>query len=313
MLGTTAGGLYWMFRQLERAEYTTRLLDAGLRISLTRSATVSDGWDSVLRTAGAEAGYYQGYDTCDAGTVVDFVLRDSRNPSSVFSLVESMRANARRVRTALTREMWEAINDCALSTRRVLETQVQPRDLPVVLAAIRKETEYVQGATHATMLRYDRFNFASLGTFVERANNTARLLDVKYFVLLPSPAHVGSVVDNLQWESILRSVSAQRAFRWARGEDLSAAGIADFLILDDRMPRSLYFCAKKITENLGELTTGYGHTPPSSDLGRQLRARYEDRTITSILEGGLHEFLTATLAETNALSDQIDLDYRFTK
>lgn len=313
MLGSTADGLFWMYRQLERTEYNTRLLDTGLRIALTRAVTVSDAWESVLRTAGMAEAYEASYGVPDAASVIDFTLRNRDNPASVLSLAESIRSNARRVRTALTREVWEATNDCVATVRRELEEPVAPRDLPAVLATIRKETEYVHGATHATMLRNDRFNFASLGTFVERANNTARLLDVKYYVLLPTPGHVGSVFDKLQWESILRSVSALRAFRWAKSEELTAAGVADFLILDERMPRSLHFCARKIHENLGELAREYECTVEAHALGDKLLARYTKRDINEIFAEGLHEFLRTAVADTNALGSQISRDYRFTE
>lgn len=313
MLGATASGLYWMFRQLERSENNARLLEAGLRIALTRSTTAGDGWESVIRTAGVADTYRNTHGAIDGDRVIDFVLRDRRNPSSVRSLVESARDNGRRVRTALTREVWEAVNSSAMTLRGLLAEPVNSNALPAVLEQIRRETAYVRGAHQGTTLRAEGFNFARLGTFIERSDNTARVLDVKYYVLLSSPAHVGSVIDNLQWESILRSVSAQRAYRWARHDEPTAAGIAEFLILDPRMPRSLHFCARKVKDNLGYLADAYGTPRPCHDLADEFVRRFDHHDITPVFAAGLHEFLAGSINAAAQLGAQIEHDYRFTE
>ena len=259
MLGKTAGGLFWMFRYLERSENTARLVDAGFRMALTRSSSSHDEWISVLQTAGALEAFRARHEEVGAGAVVNFLLRDPANPSSVMSVIEAARNNARLVRTALTREVWEATNECWISLKDVLARPVRERELPETLALIRQQSAFVRAAFHGTMLRNDIYDFARLGTFLERSDNTARILDVKYYVLLPSVMHVGSSLDNVQWETILRSVSAQRAYRWLNEGDISPRGIAEFLILDRRLPRSLAFCATKIADNLGYLASDYGH------------------------------------------------------
>ena len=228
MLGKTAGGLYWMFRYLERSENTARLLEAGFRIALTRSHAAEDEWKSVVTTAGALDAYEQKYQRFEAANVINFLLRDADNPSSVVSVIEAARSNARMVRTALTREVWEATNECWMTLKALLARPVRERDLPAVLGTIRQQSALVRGALHGTMLRNDIFDFARIGTFLERADNTARILDVKYYVLLPSISSVGSSLDNVQWETILRSVSSQRAFRWIYGAEVRPKNIADF-------------------------------------------------------------------------------------
>jgi uncharacterized alpha-E superfamily protein len=221
MLGKTAGGLFWMFRYLERSENTARLVEAGFRIALTRSAAAEDEWMSVIQTAGVRKASWRAPRRCRRQPVIDFLLRDKTNPSSVISVVEAARNNARLVRTALTREVWEATNECWLALKDVLARQVRERDLPETLALIRQQSALVRAALHGTMLRNDIYDFARIGTFLERADNTARILDVKYYVLLPSVMHVGSSLDNVQWETILRSVSAQRAYRWLNAGDIN--------------------------------------------------------------------------------------------
>lgn len=311
MLGKTAGGLFWMFRYLERSENTARLLDAGFRIALTRSSAAESEWASVVATAGVSGAYKEKFDQYRAPYVIDFLLRDKANPSSVLSVVEAARNNARLVRTALTREVWEATNDCWIALKEILANPVSERDLPDVLTAIRRESTLVRGALHGTMLRNDIFDFAMLGTLIERADSTARILDVKYYVLLPSASFVGSSLDNVQWESILRSVSAQRAFRWLNPGDVNPMSIAEFLILDRRLPRSLTFCYATIVANLGYLEEEYGLRLPCHDKAAPVLARLKESSIAEIFDYGLHEFLTVFIRDNMELAAQIEQDYRF--
>lgn len=311
MLGKTAGGLYWMFRFLERAENTARLIEAGFRIALTRSTDAEAEWKSVIVTSAARAAYEAHHDGYDSTKVVDFLLRERSNPSSVLSVMKSARDNARLVRTALTSEVWSAVNETWMLLSDLLKEPIPQTELPAVLASIRQQSALVRGALHGTMLRNDIYDFCRLGTFIERMDSTARIIDVKYYSLLPSPSFVGSRLDNVQWETILRSVSAHRSFRWAVEDDFTAPNIANFLILDRRMPRSLTFCAAQIVANLGHLSEDYGGHHPSHDLADALRGRLKDRDIASIFEEGLHEFVGDVIRDAANLGQQIEQDYRF--
>lgn len=311
MLGKTAGGLYWMFRSLERAENTARLVEAGFRIALTRSTNATSEWKSIIVTSAAQNAYEAVHDGYDELRVVDFLLRDPRNPSSVIAGVKAARDNARLVRTALTTEVWSAVNETWMLFKDLLKEPIQETELPEVLSTIRHQSALVRGALHGTMLRNDMYDFCRLGTFIERMDNTARIIDVKYYSLLPSPSFVGSRLDNVQWETILRSVSAHRSFRWAVEDDFTAPAIAEFLILDRRMPRSLSFCAGQIVMSLSHLAEDYGDRVTSNDLADTLRARLKDRDIDSIFEEGLHSFVGTLLNDTAGLAMQIEKDYRF--
>ncbi|MGB3554272.1 MAG: alpha-E domain-containing protein [Jannaschia sp.] len=313
MLGKTAGGLFWMFRYLERTENIARLVETGQRIALTRPDSSISEWKSVLETAGVRAAFLEHNDEITGEAVIDWLLRSPNNTSSVLSCVESARMNARTVRTALTREVWEAVNECWMTLCEELSRKVVTRELPRVLGVIRARSAFVRGALHGTMLRNEMYDFARLGTFVERADATARLLDVKYFVLLPSIAGVGSRLDNAQWEMILRSVSAEGPFRMVHGNTQGAVDIAQFLILDGRMPRSLAFCYKKIGDNLEYLRRDYGIRQPSHDLAERLCLRLEQLSIEDIFEEGLHQFLQDFLRCNTELAHQIERDYRFFK
>lgn len=311
MLGKTAGGLFWMFRYLERSENTARLIEAGFRIALTRADGDDDEWTSVLQTAAVAQRYFQKHEQIEAAKAIDFLLRDLTNPSSVMSAIAQARQNARLVRTAITREVWEAVNDTYMILKQALSRPVPARDLPEILALIRQQSALVRGATHGTMLRNDIFDFCRLGTFLERADNTARILDVKYYVLLPSINQIGSSLDNVQWETILRSVAGMRAYRWITRGETSPMGIADFLIFDTRMPRSMAFSVGKIAANLGYLEQAYGTRHPCHDQIDALAARLSHGKIERVFEDGLHEFITDFLADVAQLGQQIETDYRF--
>ncbi len=311
MLGKTAGGLFWMFRYLERAENTARLVDAGFRIALTRSTSADKEWESVISTAGVLEPYLERHGVIEASAVVDFLLRDRSNPSSVLSVISLARDNARVVRTALTREVWEAVNDSWLTLKDALARPVRERDLPEMLALIRQKSALVRGALHGTMLRNDIYDFSRLGTFIERADNTARILDVKYYVLLPSLSFVGSSLDNVQWETILRSVSAHSSYRWVSQGDMTPRGIADFLILDRRLPRSLAFCYAKICDNLGYLEAEMAKPSDSMAMANACYLALTSRTIDDIFDTGLHEYIVDFIAANLALGAQIERDYRF--
>lgn len=300
-----------MFRYLERAENTARLLEAGWRIALTRSGGATNEWQSLVSTAGVTEAYQQHYDTYDKPQVIDFILRGKANPASIINSLASARSNARMVRTALSSEVWEATNECWMEAKSALARPVSERNLYDTLTGIRYRCAVVRGALHGTMLRNDIFSFSRLGTFLERADNTARILDVKYYVLLPSSALVGTTIDNAQWENILRSVSADQSYHWVNGGQTTPLGIADFLILDRRMPRSLAFCCHKIGENLAHLEREYDARKPSHDLSDEICQGVFNNTIHTVFEGGLHEFLSKSIADMGRLASVIETDYRF--
>ena len=302
-----------MLRLLERAENTARLVEAGFRIALTRSTDAQAEWESIIVTSAVQAAYETKHDGYDSTRVIDYLLRDADNPSSVFSVIRAARDNARLVRTAMTTEVWIAINETWMLMRDILRNPIMDIDLPHVLAAIRQQAALVRGAMTGTMLRKDTYHFCQIGIHVERADNTARIIDVKYHALLPASSFVGGKLDNVQWETLLRSVSAHRAFRWAVEEDYTAPAIADFLILDRRMPRSLSFCVSEIVANLGFLAESYGQRLASNDLADVLQARLENRDIASIFDEGLHEFLGSVIHDVAILGRQIEQDYRFNR
>jgi uncharacterized alpha-E superfamily protein len=313
MLGRVANGIFWMYRYLERAENTSRLLAAGHRMALTRGAdAATEEWRSVLTTLGLLKSYEAHYDDFSNAHVSDFVLRARTNPESVLAMFERARLNARTCRSAITLEVWEAVNDGWLNLRELFARPVRETNLGEAVAAVRRESTLARGATHGSMMRNETYYFARAGTFLERADNTARILDVKYYLLLPSLAYVGTPLDTAQWDNVLRSLSGERAYRWLNAGRMDARSIAEFVILDDRFPRSLAFSYATMRENLSALARVHGHEGPAHELMRLADQQLTGKPIQEIFDHGLHEFLRQFIVSNQAVALAIAEQYRFT-
>ena len=300
-----------MFRYLERSENTARLVDAGVSSALSQSDSAEDEWTSILNITGMKDAYHERHDDFDPAKVVDFMLRDRSNPFSVLAIVEAARSNARMVRTALTREVFEATNECWIVLKDMMARQIPAEELYHVLRTIRQQSALVRGAMHGTKLRNDIYDFASIGTFIERANNTASILRVKYYALLPAVAYGGYQSQNVQWETILRSVSAQRSYRWLNRGSVDQRGMAEFRIRVSRMPQSIAFCITNIVNHLSNLAGAYGQEPKSLHDALEMRDKLAAKPIDEIFEDGLREFVSDFLTDLHALSTQIEQDFRF--
>ncbi len=311
MLGNTANGLFWTYRLLERAENMSRLIETGQRIALTRLNSSDEQWLYVMQTAAVSVEYNKYHRDVVKEAALNWMLRHPKNHSSILSSIKSARQNARMVRNALTTDVWEAINGSFLDIQNLLKGKIRERDLPIILRTIKQSAALVRGATYGTMLRNEEYDFCRLGTFIERADNTARILDVKYYVLLPSAKAVGSSIDNVQWETILRSVSAYGGFRLEYGHEAGPGDIAKFLILDKRMPRSLIYCCDILNFHLASLCSAYGKKHLSFTKITQLQSRFLSHDLEAIFKYGLHDFLQKMIALFAELSEQIEIDYRF--
>jgi len=308
MLSRTADNLYWLARYVERAENLARIVQVGHRMaSLVRSLGSSGNeWLSTVLAAGAGTGFFNKYAEARAADVVHYLVRDPENPSSIFSCLETARHNARAVRTALTADMWESLNGMWLGCREAADDAVKKDRLAPFLEWVRERSQLFSGAYASTMLRNDAFYFTRLGTFVERADCTARILDVKYHLLLPQDEGVGGALDYYQWQTILRSVSALRSYHWVYHRRLQPWLIAELLILRPEMPRSLVACFDQITMQLDLLAESYGgkrgecHRVAGEMLSKLRYGRIQD-----IFQSGLHEFLTAFINRSVVLGNEI--------
>jgi uncharacterized alpha-E superfamily protein len=311
MLGRTAEDLYWMARYIERAENIARLLEVGHRLVLLPHDNADEEWRSTLRSAGCETSYLAKHHEYRSEAVVDFLLLDRDNPSSVLSCLAMARRNARSQRTALTRLMWEGLNSAWSEFAETAPRRTSPNELPALFDWIKERSALFRGALMNTHLRNDGFYFTQLGTFIERADNTSRILDVKYYMLLPENQLIGGGVDIAQWRTILRSVSAHSSFRWVYKGSISPWNVADFLILNGQMPRSLRFCYEDITAALQGLADFYGKPTAALESAEEIRGDLETSDINRIFQGGLHEFLLDFIARNNRLGEHISAAYHF--
>ncbi len=314
MLGRTASSLFWMSRYMERAENMARLLEVGHRISLMPGAIEGhrDEWRSTLLSTACESGYTRKHANIVAGKVIDYLIFDESNPSSIKAVLRTARNNGRAVRTALTRDVWESINSTWNELVAVKPTDLTSDRLPVFLDWVKQRSMSFRGAVLGTMLRNENYYFSQLGNFIERADNTARILDVKYFILLPKPSDVGSDVDAQQWAQILRSVSAHRSYRWFyRDSRYQPWLVAEFLILREEMPRSLVFSYQWINTALAGMEQLQGRRTDCHLLAADMLARFRANKMEDIFQRGLHQYLQEFINLNNSLSAEIGRTFNF--
>ena len=269
MLSRTAENLYWLARYMERAETMARLLEVGYRMALMPSAGEGyrNEWASLVAAAGSSAGFEAKFgESFRQRDVETWLFFDRENPSSVISCIETARQNGRAVRTALTTEMWDALNGAYLELARDrAPAALGGRCCRSSATGPSGRAALFRGATEGTHLQNDGYDFLNLGYYLERGDNTARLLDVKYYVLLPTTDMVGGSIDTYQWTTLLRALSAYRAFHWTYGGEYSPRKIAHFLILNRACPRSLLHCQDKAGEHLDRLARAYGTRTPAHE------------------------------------------------
>ena len=313
MLGRTAASLFWMSRYVERAENIARLIEVGYRISLTPDTGTGhrEDWKSTLVAAGCLDAFLERHSKITAANVQHFLLFDPEHPSSVRSCLETARNNGRAVRTALTREMWEAINSTWIEFSTIKPGSLGSSRLPDFLDWVRQRSNLFRGALLGTLLRDEGYCFAQAGAFIERADNTARILDVKYHVLLPSHELIGGGLDSYQWETILRSVSAHRSYRHVYKDSYKPWNVAEFLILRPEMPRSLRFSYEWIDRALSGLQQSEIGGTQSRDHCALVLADLQSDQMNPIFQGGLHEFLTRFTKRNNHTSALIAEEFHF--
>jgi uncharacterized alpha-E superfamily protein len=311
MLSRTADNLYWMARYVERAEYLARILEATQRLTALPVAYggSSNEWESALATAGCANAFFAEHTEANEETVTSFLAFSTTNSSSIRNCFESARTNARAVRTALTMEMWDAINGTWLELRRYDNGLSSREAFMRFLGWVQESSLRFDGSAYRTMLRNDAYWFTRLGVYIERADNTARILDVKYHLLLPSHETVGGPLDYFQWSAILRSVSALTAYHWVYRDSLKPWMVADLLILKDQMPRSLASCYQNLVRYLDEIARAYGRQGPAQRQSRILRTRLENSRMDEIFQNGLHEFIGEFISSNNRLGAAISAQY----
>ena len=314
MLSRTADQLFWMARYMERAENTARLLNATYEMSLLPHSAEQNRneWRSTAAIAGDATRFDEHYGEANAHTVIGYLALDPDNPSSIYASFVQARENARELRPMITAEMWEGLNDTYLAMREIDDTKLAIMGYRKFFDWVRERSHLFRGAVVGTMLRDDAFQFVRIGTFLERADNTARILDVKYHLLLPSSEPVGGAVDYYQWASLLRCVSALKAYRRLFRDTIYPWRVAELLVLRADMPRSLNSCMGWIDQHLDTLRQMYGRSFECQRLAGELHARLRYGRMDAIFARGLHEFMLDFIRQNNALAEQIGRDFMLT-
>jgi uncharacterized alpha-E superfamily protein len=308
MLSRTADHLFWMARYTERAENTARMLDVNMQTQLLPQSAESaeQNWRALLGISELEPSFEAKYKGCNRKDVLDFMVRDPDNASSIASCLTHARENARAVRGTLTTEVWETQNTTWLEMNNLLKEGMLERDPGEFFEWVKHRSHLSRGVTIGTMLKDESFYFIRLGTFLERADNTARILDVKFHGA-DGELLDGEEVDFYHWAAILRSVSAFETYRKAYRDAITPARVAELLILRGDMPRSLMACMSEVVNNLAQVRNDV--SAETERFAGRLNAELRFNSMEEILELGLHDYLTGFLEQVNELGNRVSRDF----
>jgi len=307
MLSRTADHLFWMSRYTERAENLARLLDVTWQNSMVPQSieAANQSWNAILTLNSLEEAFAAKYPEVNADNVLHFMVRDPSNLSSIYSCLRAARENAHAVRGTVTTEMWETLNATWIELRDKSYEQLTANGPGDFFEWVKMRSSLSRGVTVGTLLQDEAYHFIRLGTLLERADNTARILDVKYHGLQPQDEE--GATDFYQWGALLRSVSAFEVYRKAYRDVITPERVAELLILRMDMPRSLHFCLNGVVKNLNLITNRQ-----SSETQRRaglLQAEVHYGRIEDILEQGLHEYLTDFMDRIYEIGDGIAKDF----
>ncbi|MEO0510259.1 MAG: alpha-E domain-containing protein [Verrucomicrobiota bacterium] len=317
MLSRVADSLYWMSRYIERAENVSRLLDVNLQLLLDfeelDDLKLKEHWEPVIRATGDEDLFYELYDQADSSSVTEFLTFNKKNPSSILSCMLAARENASMIRDQLSTEMWQCINQAYLFLKSNSAKQVWDSGPYEFYKQIQDYSHFFMGLTDSTFPHKEGFYFMQVGKFLERADKTSRILDIKYHILLPSLEEIGGAVDAVQWSAILRSCSAFEAYHRIYVASVDPLKVADFLIFNDYFPRSIQFCVREMDKNLHRISgcpMGEYSNPAEHASGRLL-SELKYNTITDAFSLGLHEYLEAMQERFVEIGVEVYKSYMF--
>lgn len=305
MLSRVAESIYWMSRYIERAENVARFVDVNLQLILDQPTGMQAQWEPLVATTGDDEIFEERYGEASRTTVLKFLTFDTENPNSIISCLRAARENARSIRENISSEMWEQINDAYLMVTETSEewAMAEPHQF---FTDIKVASHLFMGQTDNIMSHSEGWHFCQLGRLIERADKTSRIVDVKYFILLPSVSDVNTPFDDIQWGALLHSASAFEMYRKTYGL-IAPNNVVAFLLLDREFPRSVLYCLTKAEESLHAISGTPLETfsnPAEQGLG-QLRSEFAFAQVDQILHIGLHEFLDAFQTKLNDVGDDI--------
>lgn len=306
MLSRVASSIFWLNRYIERAENYARFIEVNLNLSLDLPRGTAEQWEPLVATTGDHEAFIARYGKATKETVIQFLATDAANPNSILSCLAAARENARSVREIISTDTWEQINRFHLQVRDAVARGLSTQNLHTFLTDVKANSHLFLGITDATMSHGEGWHFARLGRLLERADKTSRILDVKYFMLLPTVAEVGTPFDIIQWSALLKSASALEMYCKQHGR-IAPNPVAEFLILNPNFPRAIRYCLTKAEDSLHAIAGSESdrHSNLAEKRLGRLRSEMDYIDMAEILSGGLHEFFDSFQFKLNRTGDAI--------
>lgn len=306
MLSRVADSIYWLNRYIERAENIARFADVNFNLILDSPSGITEQWEPLVQTTGDMNFFLEKYGKVTADKVIQFISFDPDYGNSILSCLREARENARSIREIISSEMWEQVNEFYLMVTAAAQGK-NFSNITQFFEQVKMQSHLFAGIMDATMTHNEGWHFGLMGRFLERADKTSRILDVKYYILLPSVHDVGTPLDEIQWMALLKSASAYEMYRKRQQHRITPTGVAEFLILDQEFPRSIHFSLIQTQRSLHQITgtlPGTWSNPVERVLGR-LRSELDYITIEEVIQTGLHEFMDHLQREINLVGNKV--------
>ncbi|MFL2818513.1 MAG: alpha-E domain-containing protein [Candidatus Puniceispirillales bacterium] len=307
MLGSTADSLFWMFRYIERAENTLCLIESGFQLHLISSKNLKNEWDAILKTSSIRQFFVKNNTQLDSLKIINFMFKDEKNSNNIYQLISKARENARRSRVAITLEVWESVNTCWLYLNEQTKKNVTENKVQTLIKNIREKIALIYGFLQKTMLKDEIMSFCSLGTYIEKFNNTARILNTRQYLLVEEKLYGLENYNNFQLEMILRSISSYRSFMWKNQNTINSKKVSNFLISDKDMPRSLIFSIQETLRCIKVIQNRNIYKSKCYKTAQQIQKKIKSRKMFS----NNYSFLNDLIELNMKLANQIEEEFNF--
>ena len=307
MLGSTADSLFWMFRYIERAENTLCLIESGFQLHLISSKNLKNEWDAILKTSSIRQFFVKNNTQLDSLKIINFMFKDEKNSNNIYQLISKARENARRSRVAITLEVWESVNTCWLYLNEQTKKNVTENKVQTLIKNIREKIALIYGFLQKTMLKDEIMSFCSLGTYIEKFNNTARILNTRQYLLVEEKLYGLENYNNFQLEMILRSISSYRSFMWKNQNTINSKKVSNFLISDKDMPRSLIFSIQETLRCIKVIHNRNIYKSKCYKTAQQIQKKIKSRKMFS----NNYSFLNDLIELNMKLANEIEEEFNF--
>ena len=306
MLGSTADSLFWMFRYIERAENILCLIESGFQLHLISSKNLKNEWDAILKTSSIRQFFAKNNTQLDSLKIINFMFKDEKNTNNIYLLISKARENERRSRVAITLEVWESINTCWLYLKEQTKKNVTENKVQTIIKNIREKIALIYGFLQKTMLKDEILSFCSLGTYIEKFNNTARILNTRQYLLVEEKLYGLENYNNFQLEMILRSISSYRSFMWKNQNTINSKKVSNFLISDKDMPRSLMFSIQETISCIKIILSRNIYKSKCYKTAQNIHKKIRSRKMFSNNYSFLNDLIELNMKLANEIEDEFN-------